>query len=166
MTTTCPFMVIHSCILFYLELQFILPWQDHSNMLHIHNPINATQSHHFKAMIIQRYCWTTHLPPDHTIHLNPCSWHLACAMGIAASMPAIYHHNHQCLFTPIPIPTHSTLTSHITTLLGLLDWTLETLQSFHTLATLYPATQSIPEETNHQEMVWYKWSHKVSSFRA
>jgi len=32
--------------------------------------------------------------------------------------------------------------------------------SFHTLATIYAATQSITEDLNHQEMVWYEWSNK------
>ena len=152
-------------ILFELPIYSPLTGSFHSTPHSYHIPINATKFHHFTTLIIQHYCQTTHLPPDHTIHFNPCPHTPACAMGITASMPTAYHYNHCWLVTPIPIPTHSTLTSHITTLLRLLDWTQETSWSLHSLATIYPATKSIPEDWNHQEMIWYKWSHKVSNFK-
>ena len=149
-------------ILFELPIYSPLTGSIHHATHSYHIPIIATQSHHFTALIILHYCWNTH-PPDHMIHINLRSWPPACAMGIPASMPTAYHYNHLWLLTSIPIPTHTTPTSRITTLLGLLDWTLET--SFYTLATIYPATHSITQVMNHQEMVWYKWSHKVFSFR-
>jgi len=112
-------------ILFELPIYSPLTGSIHHAPHSYHIPINAKQSHDFTAPIILYYCQNTH-PPDQMIHLDPCSWWPpACAMGITASMPTEYHYNHLWLLTPIPIPTHSTPTSRITNLLGLLDWTLD-----------------------------------------
>jgi hypothetical protein len=146
-------MVIYFCVLFYFNFQFILPdriipprptFLPHPHQCYTIPPFYSTDS----------FTLLSDHPPDCMIHLDPRSRPPASAMGIPANMPTAYHYNHLRLLTLIPIPTPSILTSRITTLLELLDRTLET--SFYTLATIYLATQSITEDLNHQEMVWYK----------